>query len=435
MATAGAASVPISGVGSTGGRPSAGQAGSGGGADVSLAGSPQAAGGKASSGPDFSHGSRLVIPQRTLTSVHLGPDGNFNDINGNGPGLDQLDVTTNSEFADAPIYSRQFEVNFGMPGLFVKECQVWTGKFEVSTLDVKQDVSGSGAHLKIELVNGRYLLTHDGPGTHQIRVTGNFRADRTPDSGGYCAALPMGAVSVPIAFTTNINIQRMGSVSAAPLRCAAGAFMLSGRKYPGTSINVLNEAGQPFRPDNVYDSYPLDVIVETEKPAQIAETEQGLHYDGLVVTGEPQTVRLSTSYGTLFTYQLANTALIDGWDIEFWSRDSTYVKAVTYPMAMDSTPVITPGKVLGATATLKVGGVPLCGPTLASDFMVGLPSPDVCKVVYENSPDPNPGTPGFLATFVEPAGRLCEVDLSVPGANGERGLSKRLSAIFAPVKK
>lgn len=401
----------------------------------STSGASQGGSSETKGGPDFSRGSRLVIPQRMLTSVHIGPGGVFNGDNAPAIDLDDIDVTTSSAFADAAIYPRQFEVSFSMSGLFVKDCQIWTGgEFVVSSLNVKQDVSGSGAHLKIELVDGHYLLTHDGPGEHQLRVTGAFQVNHTPDSGGWCPELPVGAISVPIAFTTNISIAKVGSVKAwPPSGCAADSFMLSGRKFPGLRIGLLDESGQPLPPPvNVYDSYPLDVIVETEKPAQIAESGSGLSMDGLVVTGEPQTVRLSTSYGTLFTYQLANTAMIDAWDVKFWARDSQYVKSVTYPLATDVTPVMSPGKELGATATLEIGGLPICGPTLASDFVVGLPTPSVCKLQLQNS-NWDAGSPGFMATFVDQAG-TCEIDLSVPSANRGRGLSTHLSATLQPGK-
>ena len=378
---------------------------------------------------DFSHGSRLLIPQRQVTNVHLGPTGDFNDL----PSLDHIDVTTNTELADAAIYPRQFEVNFNMSGLFAPDCQIWTGgKFDIGTLEVKQDVSGRGGHLTIEHTDGHYLLTHDGPGTHQIRVTGTYRIDNTPAAGGVCFSLPMGAVEVPIAFTTNINIQRVGSVKATPpYNCASAPVMLSGRNYPGTGLDVLNESGQPIIADNVYGSYPLDVLVETEKPAQIAEAGRGLNYDGLIVTGEPQKVRLSTSYGTLFTYQLANTEMIDGLDVMFWSSATQDLKSVKYPLAMATTPAVASGKVLGASATLKVGGVPLCSPILATDFTTSLLSPNVCQVQHEDTPDPKPGIPGFLATFLDPAG-TCELELSVPSANGSKGLVAHLSSILVP---
>lgn len=383
-------------------------------------------------GIDFSHGSHLLIPQRALTAVHLGPNGDYRSIAGSNATLANADVTLDTNFMDAPIYSRQFEVTFGMAGLFLTDCQIWTGKFVAATVDVKQDVGGSGAHLKIEQVDGHYMLTHDGPGKHQIRVTGTFQADRTPDTGGSCPTLPMGAVTVPLAFTTNIDIQRMASVAATPpLGCAAGSAMLSGRNYPGTRIGLLNEQGQAVYASNVYDSYPLDVLVETEKPAQIAETGSGLHYDGLIVTGEPQTVRLSTSYGTLFTYQLANTAMIDGWDVKYWAQPTQYIKSARTAFSTDTTPATAAAKVLGATATLQIGGIPLCSPILPSDFAISFLTPDVCKVQYEDSPNPNPGIPGFLATFVDPAG-TCELELSVPGSNGGKPLFRHLSAILQP---
>ena len=405
---------------------------------TSASGASQGGSSEMNGGLDFSRGSRLMIPQRMVTSVHIGPGGVFNGDN--APVIDLreakvIDVTTSSQFADAAIYPRQFEVNFSMSGLFVKDCQIWTGgEFVVSSLDVKQDVSGSGAHLKIERVDGHYLLTHDGAGEHQLRVTGAFQTNHTPDSGGVCPSLPMGAISVPIAFTTNISIAKVSSVKAwPPSGCSADPSMLSGRNFPGLRISLLDESGQPIpRPDNVYNSYPLDVIVETEKPAQIAETSSGLYMDGLIVTGEPQTVRLSTSYGTLFTYQLANAAMIDAWDVKFWSRDSQYPKSATYPLATDIAPQVSPGKEVGATAVLEIGGLPICGPTLATDFMIGLPTPNVCKPQSENG-NWDMGTPGFLATFVDEVG-TCELDLSVPAANGGRGLATHLSATLQPGK-
>jgi hypothetical protein len=243
----------------------------------------------------------------------------------------------------------------------------------------------------------------------------------------------MGAVSVPVAFTTDISIQRMASVKASPPSgCGPSPIMLSGRTYPGTQISLLNEAGEPTRADNVDYEHPLDVIVETEKPAQLAETAEGLSRDGVIVNGEPQTVRLSTSYGTLFTYQLANTAMIDAWDVKFWSRDSQYPKSATYPLATDIAPQVSPGKEVGATAVLKIGGLPICGPTPANEFMIGLPTPNVCKPQSENG-NWDMGTPGFLATFVDEVG-TCELDLSVPAANGGRGLAAHLSLTLQPGK-
>ena len=427
---AGSAEVPNSNsVGASAGAEHAGNAGGpGAGGSGGSDAAPSGSAGTAAS-IDFSHGSRLLIPQRQVTNVHLGPSGDFNDLTS----LDNIDVTTATEFVDAPIYSRQFEVNFDMSGLFAPNCQIWTGgKFDVGSLEVKQDLSGLGGHLKIEQTDGHYLLSHDGPGTHQIRVTGTYRVNHSPDLGGVCFSLPMGAVEVPIAFTTNINIQRMGSVkAAAPYDCGPAAVMLSGRNYRGTRIDVLNEFGQPISGSNVYDTYPLDVLVETEKPAQIAEAGLGLNYDGLIVTGEPQAVRLSTSYGTLFTYQLANTAMIDGLDVQFWSRPTQYVKSPTYPTTMSAPPLVSAGKVVGASATLKVGGAALCSPILATDFATSLLSPNVCKVELENTPDPSPGIPGFLATFVDPAG-TCELEVSVPGANGGKGLVTHFSSILVP---
>lgn len=375
---------------------------------------------------DFSHGSRLLIPQRNLSAVALGPTGDFHDLTS----LDNIDVTVASVLADAPIYPRQFAVTFDMSGLFISNCQFWSGKFEVSSLAVKQDVSGSGGHLKIEQVDGHYILTHDGPGTHQLRVTGTFRATLSQDGGGYCPSLPMGEVAVPVAFTTNIDIQRMASVKAAPSGCGPAPVMLSGRNYPGTWINILNDAGEPMVANNVDDTYPIDVLVETEKPAQIAEAGSGLSYNGLIVTGEPQRVRLSTAYGTLFTYQLLDTSFVDGLEVQFSARQSQDVKSPRYPLPTDVTPAVALGKVLVADATLEVGGVKLCSPILASDFKTTILSPSVCNVQPEAAPDQYPGIPGFLATFVDPTG-TCELELSVPGANGGQKLATQLSAVLS----
>jgi len=376
---------------------------------------------------DFSHGSRLLIPQRNFTGAHLGPTGDFNELSS----VENIDVTVSVDLVDAPTYPRQFEAGFDMPGLFTMGCQLWMGKFEVGSVAVKQDVGGTGAHMKIEQVDGHYLLTHDGPGTHQIRVTGKFLANNGTN-GGICHSLPLGEVAVPVAFTTNVNIQRMGSVQTDTWRCGTSPVMLSGRNYPGTQIHFLNEQGKIMQPANVYSTYPLDVLVETEKPAQIVEAGSGLFYDGLIVTGEPQKVRLSTAYGTLLTYQLVDASFIDGLEVEFSSRWSQDVKSPQYPLATDVTPAIAKGKVLVAEATLKVAGVKVCSPILANDFETNLLAPTVCDMQHEVGPDQYPGVPGFLATFVDPNG-TCELELSVPAANGGKGLNKHLTSVLVPV--
>ena len=281
-------------------------------------------------------------------------------------------------------------------------------------------------------MNGRYTLTHDGPGSHEVRVTGTFRADhKTGSESGACPALPLGPVEVPVAFTTKISVVHLGSVRADPLTgCGDPAVILSGRTSPAARLSLRDDQGNYFYASNVYDSYPLDMVVETEKPAQVAEGPSGIRSSGLIITGEPQKVRLSTSYGTLFTYQLADTSMVDGWDLKFWSRQSQYVKALEYPLPLDSNPAVASAKVLLAQATLQVGGSKVCSPLLASDFKASLLSPAVCNIVLESNPT-NLGIPGYLATFVDTAG-ACELEVSVPGANGGQGLMKHLSTIFVP---
>jgi hypothetical protein len=389
-------------------------------------------------GVDYSHGSRFVIPQRLVPVVDLGTDGEFRAMGGAeipAKDVQHIDVTISRTLADASFLPRSFDVSFGFTGLFVDGCQLWTGTFEVTSLQVTQDTGTTGAHLTIEpaagQTAGQYTLTHDGPGAHQVRVTGTFKANHDSMSQGQCPALPMGMVEVPVAFTTKINIMPVGSVRGlAPTGCASPAIMLSGRNYPGTRISVLDDQGTYMGARNVYDTYPLDVIVETEKQADIAEGPSGFAYDGLVITGEPQKVRLSTSFGTLFTYQLADTSQVDGWNLQFFSRQSQYIKAVQYDLPLDTDPAVALGKVLLAKATLQVGGVNVCSPTLAGDFSTSLLSPDVCGIVFENSPT-DLGTPGYLATFIDQAG-TCELEVSAPAVNGGKGLTKHLSTIFMP---
>lgn len=400
--------------------------------DSAAGAAPQGGAAGATGGADFSHGARLLIPQRNITLVRVGPS----DLELANT-VDTVDLSVDVSFVDGPTYPRRFEVSFDPTGVIVQHCQERKGKFEISSIELKQDVRGTGTHLSLEHSDGHYFLSHDGPGYHQALVTGTFRVDALPSETLGCPSLPTMAADIPITFTTNIDIQHLASTQAsAPAGCGPAPIMLSGRSYGGSRVGLLNDKGQFLFGANVDSDYPLDVLVETEKPAQIAEGTggssglAGLAYDGLVVTGEPQRVRLSTSYGTLFTYQLANTSMIDGMDVKFWSRPTQYSKSPTAALAMDSTPAVSPYKVLGASATYSVAGVRVCTSVLASDFKTTLLSPDVCNVQYENSPDPNPGVPGFLATFIDQTG-VCQLELSVPGANGEQGLRTLLSTVLA----
>lgn len=368
-----------------------------------------------------------MFPQRNYQGASIGTD--FEAMNADDP----INLVVDAPLVDAPTYARQFEVSFGPNWIAVGHCYERKAKFAPTTVEVIPDTGRTGAHLEIELVDGHYRLTHDGPGTHDVHVTGTLHVEAT-DLAQVCAPnFPKTAVDIPVTLTSHINIQHLGSIEAEPgFGCGSSPVMLSGRSFEVLWLSLLNDSGQAITGNNVYSDNPVDIVVETEKAAVVAEAGSGFATYGLIVTGEPQMVRVSTSYGTLFTYQLANLAMIDDWEVKFWSRDSQDAKSATYPMAMDMMPAVTPGKELGATATLKIGGSPLCGPTLASDFTTSLPTPNACKVQLQNS-NWNAGTPGFLATFVEPAG-TCELDLSVPAANGAHGLKKHLSAILAPAK-
>jgi len=422
---------------STSGGASALAAGSGGDAPVGGGQSGGAhAGGASGSGSseptnagglDFSHGTRLLIPQRNFDGANIGVDEFLIET------ADPIDLTIETPLVDAPIYARQFEVSFASNLLLVKHCQERKAKFEPTSVEVKQDVGGNGSHLKIEQANGQYQLTHDGPGKHEVHVTGTLHVEAIDAMGLGCAPhFPQAAVDIPVTLAVHLTIQHLGSITASPpFDCGTAPVIWSGRGSGGIYLTLLNDTGQPISGANVYSSYPADVIVETEGPAQIAEAGSGLNYYGLIVTGDPQRVRLSTSYGTLFTYFLANTSLIDGMDVKFWSRPEPYVKSPTTPLAMDSTPAVASTKVLGATATLSVGGVPICPPPLASDYQTTLLSPQVCNVPSEVGTDLTAGIPGFLTTFVAPVG-TCELEISVPGANGGRGLSTHLSAVLKP---
>ena len=434
---AGSAAVEQAGSGNTSGDSTTGGVSAvAGGASASASGAANAGSAGLADTRDFSHGSRLLIPQHALDfAVPIGTSGNFPDLDS----VDNIDATTSAILADGPSFPRQFEVDLGMSYLslntsdanttYSQRCPYLRGTFEVASVAVKQDVGGSGAHLSIEQTDGHYLLTHDGPGQHQVRVTGTFRA--TNDTDQSCPLLPMGAVEIPIASTTNVTIRRLGSLMAArPSSCATPPIMLSGRNFPGTRMTLLDDQGQSFYPANVYTDHPVDITVETEKPAQIVEDESGLTQGGIIVTGEPQLVRLSTAYGTLFSYQLADTSLIDGWDVKWISSGAQYIKSPEYALDMSVTPAVASGKELAALATLKVSGVPVCSPILATDFKTTMLAPSVCDLQYEFD-NFVPGIPGFVATFLDPAG-TCRLELSVPEANGGQGLVTSLSTILVP---
>jgi hypothetical protein len=403
--------------------------GGGGVASTSASGGPQGGSAGASDGIDFSHGTRVVFPQRNYQGANIGTY-SFDAMKAGDP----IDLVVDAPLVDAPTYARQFEVSFGPNRLLVAHCHERNAKFEPTSVDVEPDTGGTGAHLKIELVDGHYRLTHDGPGTHDVHVSGTLHVEATDQTQGCAPNFPQTAVDIPVTLTSHINIQHVGSIAGSPgFGCGSSPVMLSGRSFNGVRLNLLNDAGKPISGNNVYREYPVDVVVETEKAAEVAEAGSGFALYGLIVTGEPQMVRLSTSYGTLFSYRLATTSQIDGMAVKFWSRPLPEVKAPTTPLSMSTTPAVASSKVIGATASLSVGGVDLCTPPLASDYQTTLLTPNVCTVQADDHYDNTTGFPGFLATFVDPAG-TCELDLSVPGANGEHGLKTHLSAILAPAK-
>src|SRR6478609_6061725 len=362
---AGSASTPPTAHGA-GGSMSVQPTGGGGVANISASGGAQGGSAATHDGIDFSHGTRLVFPQRNYEGANIGTD-SFEAMNA----VDPIDLVVDAPLVDAPTYARQFEVSFGPSWIAVGHCYERKAKFEPASVDVIPDTGKTGAHLAIELVDGHYRLTHDGPGTHDVHVTGTLHVEATDQTGGCTPNFPKTAVDIPVTLTSHIKIQHLGSVAGEPgFGCGSSPVMLSGRSFDHMWLSLLNDAGQPISGKNVYSDNPVDVVVETEKAAEVVEAGSGFALYGLIVTGEPQKVRLSTSYGTLFTYQLANTAMIDDWEVKFWSRDRQHPKSPTYPMTTESMPAVSPGKELGATATLKIGGSPLCTPTLASDFLM-----------------------------------------------------------------
>src|SRR6478609_439606 len=264
--TQGDSSSTQGGSSSTQGGSSSTQGGSSGGADSSSSGAAGAAGSATVGGIDFSHGAHLLIPQGATPTVTLSP-GDFTSVKGVGP----IDLSVSTTFADGPTYPRQFGITLGSTSVLLNQCQYRGGKYEISSVEVTEDVGNRGAHLKVEPSNGQYLLTHDGPGNHRLRVTGIFHSDPVPEAASTCDNLPTGALDIPLAFTANIDIQKLGSVKAStPSGCGASPIVLSGRGYSGSSaITLLNDQGQPFYAANVNSRAPLDVLVETEKPAQI----------------------------------------------------------------------------------------------------------------------------------------------------------------------
>ncbi len=435
--SAGSAGAPQAGSTSASGNSSTGGVGAAaGGASSAASGAANAGAAGMADTRDFSHGSRLVIPQTGLdpvASIYL--NGSFPDRTS----VDDIDVTTATTFADGPGYPRQFEVSFGMSYLslntsdanaaFSTRCLSLTGMFEVATVAVKEDTGGTGAHLSIEQTDGHYILTHDGPGEHQVRVTGTFRA--TNDATQTCPLLAMGPVAVPIAYTSTISIRTPATLTALPPSdCATPPVMLSGHSFAGLRITMRDDTGQAIYPANASTLAPFDVTVETEKPAQIVEGNEGYASSGIVVTGETQMVRLTTRMGTLFSYQLADASAIDGWELKWFSSPVQDIKSPLNPLDASVTPAVASGKELAATAKLKVGGVPVCTPIVAADVKTTLLTKSVCDIQYEFG-NFSFGVPGFVATFLDPAG-TCQLELSVPGSNHGQDLSAPLTAILQP---
>jgi len=75
----------------------------------------------------------------------------------------------------------------------------------------------------------------------------------------------------------------------------------------------------------------------------------------------------------------------------------------------------------------------VCSPIQLSDFHTSFLTPSVCDLKNEFSSNSFVGLPGFLATFIDPAGS-CELELSVPAANGGKGLVSHLATTLAPAR-
>lgn len=390
------------------------------------AGAPSA-GGAAAGDDEFAHGARLVVPQQELTQLTFFPG--TQRFEGQPP----FSNVSTINLVDGPTYSRTYPVTIPFDSLVIAPCNLYAmGHLEVTSVDVEQDLDGQGATLSFVRAGDGYTLTHDGPGHHHVRVLGAFVPNRATDTGGgpapACPVLDDNAGQLPVSLTYDVTIkQAAGATVALPASCGERALVLSGRSLDGPRVYLLDSGGKVFGANNAADP-PLDVVVETESAAEIQAAAFG--FSGkITVQGAPQRVRLSTGFGPLTTYDIADISQLDGWKLDFWYTAVDDIKSPRVPATDGSTygPIGTQGRV-GGDATISVAGRVPCSPFTPDDFSVTAGPKEVCTPSVGPS-GLSAALPGSLAMLF--GNGTCSLDVRLPAANGGQGLSQSLSLTFA----
>lgn len=375
----------------------------------------------------FANGSRFVIARGEFPQlVVVNAPGNLQSHR--FAELDTVEKRGRLQLADGLGYPRQMRLRFDLQFLQLADCMLVGGLYEVEAVDVEQDVSGVGAHLSLEKESSEYTLIHDGPGNHRINVSGKYVFDEATGLGTTnCPAIDPGRTEIPFPFTLDVAVTAVASVTATPPpECGDEPFMVSGRDYPAYDIYAVDAEGVRISAQNV-PRPPTDVIIETEGPAELAH-ESWLQNRGVVTTSGQQLVRVSTQFGTLYTYPLVPFSAIDGWDVRYWYSLNHLSTAVLLEPHRDE-PATCLGPRVGAVVAVTSGARTMCGSLMPEDFSFDWRTPNVCVPRAVAAVFPL-GPPGDIAEFQDRTG-TCEFDLSLPQANGGAGLMSRFVGVYA----
>lgn len=415
-AAAAAGGAPSSGAGgsASGGWGSKDGSGGLGGIAVNAGGSESASGGRYAGlgGTFFEGGSELEIPAREQ-AVRIWVTPSLEGLE--GPPIEFVGGITRIVANDG--YSKEHSLSVEMTYLFDPErcTSVPNGKLVVEDIEVEEDIDATGATLSLEEAEQDFVLRHEGLGRHQLKIRGTFVANFPHN----CPALLDENGELAVTFRQEIKVEEAaGARIALDETCPAEIKALSGESLSGRSVMLIDSEGKEFYADNVEQAYAIDVLVETEREATIADGPAA----SLNVTGAPQLVRLSTPLGPLLIYELVEPGQVDDWDVQFWVSGrhgfipNPIESGETYPGgAFDAYEI-------GADVFLVADGVQLC--TLPDwNFTFVGQTPGVCVTEAMALPV----TP--IATMQTSFG-TCAFDMSYPAARDGQGLETSLSVTF-----
>jgi hypothetical protein len=279
-------------------------------------------------------------------------------------------------------------------------------------MDVTEDVDGTGAHLTIEGEGEHFRMTHDGLGRHDLEVKGRFVSPIST----ICPALLDENGELALVFHADIRVEAAAAVRISyDEGCDTSPRVLSGERFLRVRVDLEDKAGEPFGPANVTYHSPVDILIETEKVAEIEVPSGGFGSNGVAIVGESQLVRVSTEFGTLAMYEVVAPDDVDDWELQYWSEDNQHgIFQTDIESGMTYSTKEFRSNAVGVTARLLADGEALCSQTPYADFLVASSTTDVCTAITGDSM-------GHLATMLKPVG-TCSFLLTYPAARGAQGL-------------